>query len=413
MRNAIARALTRRLADIVRVDNPWAVYENRPVDCALECFGLKLWSRQVEMVEATLLSRFVTVVSANGVGKTQCAAFVALFTLLTAPPGNLVILTAAKMGHLQEALYAAVQKLWRSSTLPIDGSLGQLAETGIRLENGSRLFGAVAEHVEGFQGIRSAAGTLIVADECSGIEPNAWEAIIANLSDTARLLLIGNGLCYKGYFFDSHHRPELGFRRLRITLEEAIEAGIDALHGPKFRDNIEKVYGRNSLEYRVKVLAEWATLGARMLFTPGDIGAAIAANATAPRVGPATIACDPAGQGEDMSAFVIRIGGCMVRGHVRHGLTPEGIREELLGLVEWARPQSDGRPRVIIDADGSIGAAVRDVMWAWKREHDTFDFFPLRGSDKSTRPREVARLRDELWLNLADYIKSGGGIISD
>src|SRR5262245_38210261 len=101
----LARSETRgpRLKTAEREAAPFAEYADRPVEFVREVLGDRLWSRQIEILDALAAGNRVTVRSAHGVGKTWVAARAVIWFLLC-HPDSVVITTAPTWRQVRDLL---------------------------------------------------------------------------------------------------------------------------------------------------------------------------------------------------------------------------------------------------------------------------------------------------------------------
>jgi phage terminase large subunit len=393
----------------------WEDYCDEPVRFFREVLGLEAWSKQAEIAGAVRDHDFVTVVSANGVGKSTIAAALALWYWRTRGPKNRVILTAPKFQQIAEIVWNEVRALYLRAKRPLGGSLAKLASTGLRDDDGRQLFGVTAQDVESFQGIR-APEMMVIADEASGIPEAIYPAIHGNLAGGGKLLLIGNGTKDTGYFFESHKSER--YARIRISALESpnVVAGrvvVPGLVTSRFVEDAARMWGQTGAFYRIRVLGEFVEQQEGRLFPPSTIIESEQLWPKTPAEGRLRIGVDPAGAGGDgdESGFAARRGKKVILAHTRLGLTPDGHVAEVLGIISahGGGGQSKQPPMVILDRDGAVGAKVYGAMLVHLAQFpNAFALVGIRGSEHAKRrPQEIDRVRDELWFGLVDAFREG------
>ncbi len=242
----IARGLRELAAS--STSGSFEAYRDRPVEFFREVLGWEPWSKQREIAEAYVEHDWLTVVSANGVGKSALAGAIGIHFLLTHGPGCRVIVTGPKFQTVQEVSYKEMQGHIRRALVPLGLDVAALASTGIRDSHGRQLIGWTAEHAERFQGVR-APEMLVICEESSGISDPIFEAILSLLTGGGKLLLIGNGTKTRGFFYESHKSDR--FKRFAIS----------ALDSPNVAGTEPRVPG---LVTRQMVRGRRAPLGARL-----------------------------------------------------------------------------------------------------------------------------------------------------
>lgn len=392
-------------------------YVDDPVGFAREVLGVELWSKQQEIARAVAEHNRVTVVSGNGVGKSELAAVLGLWYWRTRPPGCRVIFTGPTTKHIGEVLWAAVRRRHRNALVPLGAEPAKVPSTGMRDENGRELFGMTAEDLEGFQGIR-APNMMIIPDEASGIPDGVFQAIHGNLSGGGKLFLIGNGMKSSGYFFESH-KSEL-YRKFQISVLEspnviARRTVIPGLAEQSFVDEAAHLWGVDSALYKIRILGQFVEDQEGRLFPPSMLERAEQLHAKTRPEGRLRIGIDPAGQGSDgdrdrdASGFAARRSKAVVYLHARTNLSPEAHVSEAVAIIQEHRGDSYETPLVVLDRDGPVGARVYAAFLVYLgRNKGAFELVGIRGSEKAKRrPHEIDLVRDEIWFGLVEAFREG------
>jgi|TARA_Y100000310_G_scaffold345190_1_gene462519 hypothetical protein len=150
--------------------------------------GIKLWQKQVEIIESVRDNYRTFVRSCHGAGKTFTAADVALWFLLN-HPNSKVITTAPTFRQVQKVLWQEIRKAHKGAKIRLGGSL---TLTELKITDGWFSFGFSTDDPDSLQG-QHAEYILVIFDEASGIHSDIWEAIDSLLtSQHARFLAIGN-----------------------------------------------------------------------------------------------------------------------------------------------------------------------------------------------------------------------------
>ena len=163
--------------------------------------GLKLWSKQEEVLEALRDHGRVAVKSGNGLGKGFSAAVAILWFLCCHDP-VVVLSTAPTFRQVRHVLWREVHRLYRRSQFALGG---KLLDTRLEMCEARFALGLSADSDEEFQGFHS-LNMLIVVDEAEGVDEKIYEAIEAIMtSENCRLLLIGNPTTMSGTFRRAFH----------------------------------------------------------------------------------------------------------------------------------------------------------------------------------------------------------------
>ena len=405
----------------------WSKYHDNPLRFFDEVLGFVPWSKQEEIAEAFCDGEFTTVVSANGVGKTKIAAALGLWFWRTRGPGCRVVLTSATAKHVTKALWKETRELYYGAKMPLGGTCARRADTGLRDDEGRELFGMTAETVESFQGIR-ARELAIIADESSGIDDDIFGAMLANLSGSGKLLLIGNGMRSTGYFAKTHHDPEVAprYAKFQISALESpnVVAGKIVVQGLVTRewcDDRAREWGKASPWYKIRVEGKFVSLAEGALFSPELIEEAEKRWEATQAKGRLVIGLDPAGASGtgDESIFIPRRGLRALRIIAKRGLDEDAHVAMVLGIIAEERVDSDATdlPIVNVDRDGYVGAKVYAALLAASETRDGKKLFivnGVRGGDRAIfKPQDIHMRRDEIYFGLVEWLRDGGAIPVD
>lgn len=405
-------------------DDEWSRYFDDPLAFFDDVLGFHPWSKQEEIAEAFRDHESVTVVSANGVGKTKIAAALGLWFWRTREPGCRVILTSATSTHVNRALWNETRVLYYGAKKPLGGQIALIASTGLRDNQGRELFGITAETVDSFQGIR-ARTMAVIADESSGIADDIFGGMLANLSGGGKLLLIGNGMRATGYFAKTHRDPDVSsqYARFQISALESpnVIAGRTIVNGlctRRWVDERAREWGKESPWYKIRVEGKFVSLAEGALFPPEMVEAAEKRWETTPAQGRLVIGIDPAGDSGkgDESVFCARRGLKALALVAHRGLNADQHVTEVLSVIAQHRGDSrDEVPLVVVDGDGSIGADVYHTMRAHQKRHERdYELVRFRGGERPTRKvNDVHKRRDQMWFGLHEWFRDGGAIPVD
>lgn len=249
----------------------WARASRDPVFKSREVFGWWPWSKQREILWSVRNNERTAVPSAHGLGKTATAARVVL-DFATEGPCR-VITTAPIWSQVKDLLWAEIAVAHRDSKIPLGGNL-----LATRLEFAPDWFavGFSTDEAESFAG-HHAPRLLLVVDEASGVDEKIYIAAKGFLtaSKGARVLLIGNPTRPAGTFFracregspynviqmSAYHSPN-------VTGEKVPRYVADALPTMAWIKEMEDEYGRDSPEFRIRVMGEFAMTLGRAFFNP-------------------------------------------------------------------------------------------------------------------------------------------------
>lgn len=436
MRTAVAAASRRsrsrtHFADLARIARRAAAtkavgfgrYVDDRVGFQRDVLGYEPVAPQVRVFDAIQREDRVAVPSGRAMGKSRLDAGAALHFAATQGPNACVVLLAPTFKQIQVILWEELRNLYYSSKIPLGGECAKLANTGLRLADGSRIFGITGDQPEALQGIR-APRMLVICDEASGIPDSTFTALDGNLAGGGKMLLTGNPTRSVGYFREACRGERFEVVPLPSTSSPNVIAGkvvVPGLATIEWLEARREEWGEDSPLYKIHVLGQFVEVEEGRLFSEEMIAAAEGRWSDTAPTGRLVIGIDPAGESGDgdESAFACRRGKKVTRIHARRGLTPDAHVVEVLGLYReilgGGRPSPATRPFVVVDRDGYVGAKVYAALAAYQSQNeDAYELRGVRGGERAKRqPLQIDRVRDEVWLALVDALRDGLAIPED
>lgn len=213
----------------------------------------RLWSKQVEILEAIRKHKRVCVKSGNTVGKSFIAADVVMDWLITRQPSK-VITTAPTFHQVETILWREIRHACYTSKIPLGV---QPLQTELKFSDEWFAAGISTDNPVNFQGVHS-PNLLVVLDEASGINPEIWDMVEA-LHPTA-ILAIGNPLEANGKFADCF-TSDL-WHKITISCYDAVEwqdknGKIPGLVTREWINEMHDMHGRNSPWFRSHVSGDF------------------------------------------------------------------------------------------------------------------------------------------------------------
>jgi hypothetical protein len=445
---------------------PSDVYRKDPVGFSRKVLGQAPWEKQCEILEAVRDYARVSVTSGHKIGKSHTAAMVAFWFYCSFPDAR-VVMSSTTARQVDEILWREIQRMRARSgvcveckkaatkmtpaerarlsvpcphSAKIDGKLGVVARSGLKASDLRQIVGFTARDPEAVAGI-SGENILYIVDEASGVDDPIFEAIEGNRAGGAKILLFSNPTRTEGEFFVSHHdkalqfdkdgAPVLGkdgkqvgfYKTLSISSEDSpnVRLGRVVIPGLATLDWVEekkREWGEDSPLYLVRVKGKFALNEAGKIISLHAISVAEKAWEETKAEGRLHIGLDPAGPGEggDETVFAARRGLKLIALYPYSGLDEDGHVRELLGILRAHRLPREEMPLVVVDREGDIGhkiySRLRAVSDGIKAEDKHFGVIGVRSSEKS-KTAGYDRVRDELWANLARWLKDGGAIVED
>jgi len=446
MHERIAKSLQLRAS----VMWPSAKYQLSPSLFACEVLGIRLTEHQQWILESVRKHPRVAVASGHKIGKSTAAAACALWFYATHDDAR-VVMSSVTSRQVDSILWREIRKLFTRALIPMDGEIHELARSGLKSPDLREITGFTAKEPEAMQGI-SGDRLLYILDEASGIGDDIWHAIDGNRAGDAHVLLLSNPTRTEGFFFDAFHGSKYskdnpkGWVCRNISSEESpnVIARRKVVPGLCTHDWVEekqREWGVDSTLYKVRVKGEFVLASEDSIVQLADIidaqerwneiqdqrqeMAKMLGDKRMPSEGRLTIGIDVAGHTGmgDETVFAVRRGNRILELLPYLGLSIADHLTYLLGIITSRR--LDGEiPRVVLDREGSLGFDVKKefeyYLGQFRSLEQPFDLVLMRASDKALRnPDLYDRQRDELWGNMAKWIRSankdgvGGAIPSD
>lgn len=459
MSTGLVEALDEALSEMTGIRFPDPYWWENPLEFWELVLGVEPWDRQRDVILAVRDHQRVAVKSGRRVSKSHTVAGIALCFYCAFRDAR-VVMTSTTARQVDAIIWRELEKMraragrcmackradpdGRRIPRPcehsalVPGEAGRLARTGLKMNpidptDFREVFGFTASEAEAVQGI-AGEHLLFIVDEASGVAPEIFDAIDGNRAGGGRVVLFGNPTKTHGELFEAFgekakQNPEdpkaTGYYGITISSEESpnVAAGREIIPGLATQDWIEErkhEWGETSPLYKIHVKGEFAVNEDGKAFSIDDIAQAEQRYEGASEAGRLYIGLDPAGETGmgDESAFCPRRGLKSFSIVVRRGLTDEGHKVMLLGMIQERRV---GReiPVVVMDRDGSVGARVYGYLRGYleslpENDQPPFELFGLRGSDKPSRQADrYDRQRDATAANLVQWFRDGGAIAED
>lgn len=363
------------------------------IENVLKVTHIEPWQREeLEALDsgATKLS----IRSGHGVGKTCFCAWTALHFLLFRDDVK-VIVTSPSAKQMSDGLIPEIQKWiarlpkWMSMQLEITSE--RLTRKPNNKNNFISFRTARKENPEALQGVH-AQSVLIIVDEASGVEEVIYEAGQGALSTVGSIaILIGNPTKPSGFFFKTHHELSDLWRTRKVSCMESSRVSEDYIKSQ------ERTYGRDSREFKVRVLGEFPDSGENAVIPREYVESAIGRDVRSPGRG-VVWGLDP-GRGGDPSGFVERSDKVIL--DMEEYRLDDSMR--LVGVVKhrWDTTPTRLRPSAIyVDAIG-LGGPIADRL-----SELGLPVVPVNVSEVAAMTDRYVRLRDELWYEARHWFET-------
>lgn len=336
----------------------------------------------------------VSIRSGHGVGKTCFCAWTALHFLLFRDDVKIIV-TSPSAKQMSDGLIPEIQKWinvlpkWMSMQLEITSE--RLTRKPNNKNNFISFRTARKENPEALQGVH-AQSVLIIVDEASGVEEVIYEAGQGALSTVGSIaILIGNPTKPSGFFYKTHNELSDLWRTRKVSCMESSRVSEDYIKSQ------ERTYGRDSREFKVRVLGEFPDSGANAVIPRMYVESAQGRDIEPVRTG-RVWGVDP-GRGGDPSGFIDRTDNC-IRG-IEEFRLDDTMR--LTGVIKhrWDTTSASNRPILIfVDAIG-LGAGIADRLLELG-----LPVVAVNVADMASMSDRYVRLRDELWFETRHWFET-------
>jgi hypothetical protein len=384
-----------------------------PVEFAREVLGLRLWSRQEEILRAAFEHSRVAVRSGHKIGKSTSAVALALWFASDPEqrPGARVVMTSSSARQVRTILWRELRRLYRPAKDKLGGELHKVPDAGLVWDDGREILGFSTDEPEKMAGV-SGAHVLFIVDEASGVPEEIFEAIEGNRAGGARLVLFSNPTRTSGTFFDAFNSKRQFWRGIRVSSEEAaaVTPSIPGLATRAWVAEKAEEWGRESPIFQVRCGGNFPEQGECAVIALASVEAArerFEARDGAPS-GALEVGLDVARFGDDETIAAFRRGT-----HVRLAAIASGDGPDTAGRVleAVARERRGDEPaRIKVDVIG-VGASVYDALR--RTAPKGVEVVAVNVAERALDEERYAKLRDQLWFALRDWIRDGGELPDD
>lgn len=415
------------------LDKEQSLILNNPEYYFEEYLGVKLWSKEKEIVESIRDNRATTVRSCHGSGKTFTVARAALWFMSAFQPA-IVVDTAPTYRQVANQFWREFRSAHKKALMPLGGDL---LKTQFNIDEDWYAIGVSTKETSGedsadkFQGFHG-KHILFIVDEASGVVDAILEAIDGAMSGGAvvRVIYIGNPTRRTGRFANSF--TDSGFNKISISafdtpnfVENGILTEVDlteervktakvivpGLCSPEWAFDMLRKYGASSDVYRVRVKGQPPQKESDTVIGVDLVEQAINTDRKTDEevqndkeekdriLITEFIGVDPARYGDDSSAIVYR------KGNYSKVLTKVYGQNtmEIAGIVKRYLMDEYPTARVHIDIIG-IGAGVYDRLVEQPEVSDRV--FGVNSASSPIDKEHYKNLRAEGWYLARDWLKT-------
>jgi hypothetical protein len=269
-------------------------YKTDPVAWAEDYLGIRLWSRQKDIIESIRDNRNTAVAAGHGVGKTLCAAVAVAWWIDTHPPEETFVASTAPSVDQVALLWDNLRRMHGTSVKrfkegivdhPLPGYI--TGDNKWKLEDGS-LLGQGRKPPDNmsdvaFQG-RHAAYLMAIGVEAVGLSPGYLEAL-GNIStaESNRQLLLANPTDPGSAMAKLWDEKITGWNRMHISVfdsplvtgEEGFDASVaTGMSGWEYINERTEEWGEDDPRYIARVLGQWAFDAGNTIYTAEELASA-------------------------------------------------------------------------------------------------------------------------------------------
>lgn len=381
-----------------------------PVDFASAVLNLRPWSKQAHILRQVATHDRVAVRSGHKVGKSTLAAVAALW-FPHAFRGGRVVMTAPTARQVRIVLWREVRRLYQRSSLPLGGKMNQLPELGFQAPGGGEVLGFSTDEPEKIAGV-SGEHVLYIVDEGSGVDDEIFEAIEGSRAGGAKLLVLGNPTRTSGAFYRAFTSEAASWIALHVSSEHSPnitgEVSIPGLATSAWVDEKRTDWGEESPLFQVRVRGNFPMQAENSVIGLGLVEAARQRYEDVEDGGLLRIGVDVARFGDDESVIWPVRDVRALRPSVLKGEDVVQVAGKVMEVVAIERRGIEP-VRIQVDVIG-IGAGVADIL---RNRHDEGITVVDINAGGSATDDAYARVRDEMWFQLKDWLKDGAGIPDD
>ena len=369
------------------------LYAQDPVGFVRDVLGAEPDEWQADLLMAIAGgTRRISIRAGHGVGKSTGCAWASIWHMVCRYPQK-TIMTAPTAGQLFDALFTEV-KFWINKLPAPIRELFEMTTERITLKAAPEASfisarTSSADRPEALAGVHS-EHVLLIVDEASAVPEAVFESAAGSMSgEHATTILIGNPTRNSGLFFRTHHQLSSDWKTMHVSCLNSKRVSSD------FVQQIKSTYGEASNAFRVRVLGEFAQKEDDRLIPAELVDAAMSRDVTLNDTEPVVYGLDVARFGDDRSVLCKRQGNVVLDFKIWQNLDLMQLTGAVVNEAKLDKPaeicvDSIGLGSGVADRLRELGHVVRDV----------------NVSESSAMNPQAAKLRDELWLAIKDWLNA-------
>lgn len=357
--------------------------EGLPSWFAKEVMGLELYDWQEQVLwDLALGDKPVFLKAANGSGKTQGVAMVAMLWHATAFPNSQVITTAGVYRQVKEQLWGNIGQY--KDKLGLGWTINT---TDFEAPNGSKGIGFSTDHANKFEGWHN-DNLLIILDESKSIPDEIWQAVQRCNAPRIRILAMSSTGGIEGFF------PEAFINKRQFFALHSVTS-YDCPHlSDKWIQGQIDYWGRNHPLIRSMIFSEFVDNGSTTFVCSPLAYSNCLAQPPERKIGQRLAFIDWAAGGDENVMAI-------VEGNYVHPLicwrdkdTMAAANRAAIEILNRGIPKN----RVFAD-DGGLGHPINDAM-----QNAGFPIRRVLNNMKPNQPNHFANLGAEIWFEGARVV---------
>jgi len=368
----------------------------------LKAIGSKPYQKQIDIANALVKSRRVSVVGCNGSGKDWLAARLALWFATAYYPAK-VIITGPTFRQVDDVIFNELRTAYRQS--PINEGLGGRLFDSPRWELDSETFivGFSTDRPWNLQGFHS-PNLLTIVTEAHAMDEDSINALYR--LNPNRILMVGNPFASSGPFYASHHQNRHLWDTFQISAFDTPNLNGGKAAGMISEQDVHaraEEWGVDSVMYRGAILGEFSDSLDDVIV---PLSAAInSSKRKAKAEGEVIVACDVARYGKDKTVAFKRQGNVAEIIYQVQG-------RDLMEIAGWLGRYCDDNPvDVLVIDDTGLGGGVTDRVRETIGAKTKIEAFTA-GSSAIAKDR-FSNSTTEAWWNMREWIMGDGQIPDD
>ena len=379
-------------------------WQQNPLAFCKDIIGFTPTEQQEAIINSVAqVGSWTSVKSGHGVGKTSTLACLGLWFISVFVDAKVPVTSPSKE-QLKSTLWGELRKWHKRMKEPFRSAIDITSEKVVikgredtfiqartaRKENPDALQGFHAEHL------------LFLVDEASGVPSKIFEVAMGALTTVdTRFILTGNPTQNTGFFYDTFHKAVAKDRWNSFTLScldsDNVKAG--------FEDDMAAQYGRESNEFRVRVLGEFPDASNMQFIGRGLINDSIGNWFELVEVpslynfNPIIFGVDVARYGDDSSAVFMRQGL-----YSKLLFLEKNIDTNSLAKIVGELSNAYEADSICVDV-GGVGAGVFDYLFNHGYPAVDVNFGSVAEDIEQYNLR-----RSEIWGLMREWLRRGGCI---